>query len=98
MSAGHAPFDRATLDKLFQYCMALCNEPDEAYDLLYGAIKKFSAAVLHGPRASAGALGIAVGRTLQRPEPDLHTAGCACYWYDHNRPNRPGSTINHIII
>lgn len=41
MSAARAPFDRATLDKLFQYCMALCNNPDEAYDLLYGAIEKF---------------------------------------------------------
>lgn len=41
MSTGRAPFDHATLDKLFQYCMALCNDPVEAYDLLYGAIEKF---------------------------------------------------------
>ncbi len=34
-------FDRATLDKLYQYCMALCNDGDEAYDLLYQSIEMY---------------------------------------------------------
>jgi len=34
-------FDRATLDKLFQYCMVLHGDRDAAYDLLHHAIEKY---------------------------------------------------------
>lgn len=34
-------FNRKTLDALYQYCMALCNNRDDAYDLLYQAIEKY---------------------------------------------------------
>ena len=34
-------FDRETLDRLFQYCMALCHDRDRAYDLLHQSLEKF---------------------------------------------------------
>lgn len=34
-------FDRTSLNKLFQYCFALCGQRDEAYDLLQDALEKY---------------------------------------------------------
>jgi len=34
-------FDRETLDRLFQYCLALCHDRDGAYDLLHQSLEKF---------------------------------------------------------
>lgn len=34
-------FDRTSLNKLFHYCLALCGQRDDAYDLLQDSIEKF---------------------------------------------------------
>lgn len=34
-------FDRTSLNKLFHYCLALCGQRDEAYDLLQDSLEKY---------------------------------------------------------
>jgi len=34
-------FDRTALNKLFHYCLALCGQRDDAYDLLQDALEKY---------------------------------------------------------
>jgi RNA polymerase sigma-70 factor, ECF subfamily len=34
-------FDRAALNHLFQYCLSLCGQEADAYDLLHNALEKF---------------------------------------------------------
>ena len=34
-------FDRSSLNHLFRYCLALCGQPDEAYDLMQDAVEKY---------------------------------------------------------
>lgn len=34
-------FDRATLDRMYGYCLALCNDPGAACDLLQDALEKY---------------------------------------------------------
>lgn len=50
-------FDKASLNKLYQYAMVLCQQPADAYDLLQGAMEKYLIEVrcqkktIHNPEA-----------------------------------------------
>lgn len=47
-------FDRTALNKLFHYCLALCGQRDDAYDLLQDSLEKYlskSGSLVSNPHA-----------------------------------------------
>lgn len=45
-------FDRTSLNKLFRYCMALCDQRDDAYDLLQDSVERYLTQTNQAPKNS----------------------------------------------
>lgn len=45
-------FDRTSLNKLFRYCMALCDQRDDAYDLLQDSVERYLTQTNQTPKNS----------------------------------------------
>ena len=41
-------FDRLTLDRIYRYCVAICGQPDSAWDLLQEAVEQYLGAAPEG--------------------------------------------------